>query len=138
MRISEFARRAGVSAQTLRFYEREGLLPKPPRSRSGYREYLPGDLERMKLIHSCQELGFTLEDVRQVLELHRVMASPERADGLKPKAQARLLAMADRRLALIDAKLSTLQQMRADLAALVTTLNGPEKPVCPVSGVRVT
>jgi DNA-binding transcriptional MerR regulator len=138
MRISEFARRAGVSVQALRFYEREGLLPEPPRTPSGYREYGFRDLERIKLIRSCQELGFTLKDINEVMELHRVMASSEHAEGLKPKAQARLLAMAARRLALIDEKVRTLMQMRIDMAALVATLQGREKPVCPVSGIRVT
>ena len=138
MRISELARRAGVSVQTLRFYEREGLLPEPPRTRSGYREYMLHDLERIRLIRSCQELGFTLKDVKEVTELHRVMASPQRTDGLKPQAQARLLAMADRRLALIDEKLRTLMLMRTEMAALVATLKGGGKPVCPVSGMQVT
>jgi len=137
MRIGELAKRAGVNVQTLRFYEREGLLAKPPRTRSGYRAYEARDLESVRLIRSCQEIGFTLREVREVLGLHRVLALPGRAASLKPAAQAKLLTTADRRLALIDEKLRTLTQMRAEMAALVATLRGHERPVCPVSGVRV-
>jgi len=137
MRIGELAKNAGVNVQTLRFYERQGLLAKPPRLASGYRAYARRDAERIKFIRSCQEIGFTLKEVREILELHRVLAS-ERAESMKPKAQARLLAAADRRLASIDAKIQTLAQMKQGMATLVSTLSGHYKPVCPVSGMQVT
>jgi len=136
MRISELAKSAQVNVQTLRFYERSGLLPAPARTRSGYRDYSSSDLERVKFIRSCQELGFTLKDVKEVLELHRVLASGERASNLKPKAQARLLLAADRRLSLIDEKLRILMQMKREMTILVETLSGRRPPLCPVSGVR--
>jgi len=113
-------------------------LPKPARTRSGYRQYEQRDLERVRLIRSCQEIGFTLREVKEVLDLHRVLAAPIRTARLKPRAQARLLAAAGRRLALIDEKLRTLEKMRADMAALVATLAGHGKPVCPVSRIAVT
>jgi DNA-binding transcriptional MerR regulator len=138
MRIGELAKEAGVNVQTLRFYEREGLLPKPSRTGSGYRDYARRDLDRVRFIRSCQDLGFTLKDVREVFDLHRVLASPERSEQLKPKAQAKFLAAAGRRLALIDEKLKALAQMKREMTALVQTLKGRQKPVCPVSGMRVT
>lgn len=138
MRSGELAKRVGVNVETLRFYEREGLLPQPARTRSGYRQYEKRDLERVRLIRSCQEIGFTLREVKEVLELHHVLASAERAERLKPRAQARLLAAANRRLALIDEKLRTLLKVRTDMAALVATLGGQGKPVCPVSRRAVT
>lgn len=138
MRISELARAARIHVQTLRFYEREGLLPKPSRTSSGYRDYSARDLDRVQFIRSCQNLGFTLSDVREVFDLHRVLASPERAESLKPKAQARFLAAAGKRLATIDEKLAVLTQMKRDMTALVETLQGKQKPVCPVSGIQVT
>ncbi|MDE2135902.1 MAG: MerR family transcriptional regulator [Gammaproteobacteria bacterium] len=138
MRSGELAKRAGVGVETLRFYEREGLLPRPARTRAGYRQYEQRDLEQVRLIRSCQEIGFTLREVKDVLGLHRVLAAPERAGLLKPRAQARLLAAAGRRLALIDEKLRTLEKMRTDMAALVATLAGQGKPVCPVSRRAVT
>lgn len=138
MRIGDLAKKAGVNVQTLRFYEREGLMPKPARTNSGYREYLHGDLNRVKLIRCCQEIGFTLKDMKEVLELHQVLASPERLEALKPKAQAKFLAAADRRLALIDEKLTILNRMKRDMAGLAATLRGHQKPVCPFSGQQVT
>src|SRR5271165_6959995 len=60
MRIGELAERAEVNIQTLRFYEREGLIPPPERTASGYRSYALSDLERVRFIRICQGLGFTL------------------------------------------------------------------------------
>jgi MerR family copper efflux transcriptional regulator len=137
MRIGEVARAANVNVQTLRFYEREGLMAKPPRTRAGYRDYDRKDVYRVQFIRSCQDIGFTLRDVREVLDLHRVLASPDRALALKPAAQARFLKAAARRLELIDEKLAVLDRMRSDMAALVATLKGRRKPVCPVSGIQV-
>jgi MerR family copper efflux transcriptional regulator len=137
MRIGELARTARVNVQTLRFYEREGLLAKPPRTRAGYRDYDRKDIYRVQFIRSCQDIGFTLKDVREVLDLHRVLASPDRALAMKPAAQERFLKAAARRLTLIDEKLAVLERMRSDMSALVATLKGRGKPVCPVSGVRV-
>jgi DNA-binding transcriptional MerR regulator len=138
MRIGELARNAGVGIQTIRFYEREGLLPKPARTRTGYRDYARPDLDRVQFIRSCQEIGFTLNDVREVFELHRILAMPQRAENLKPKAQKKFLAAADRRLGLIEEKLKILNKMKKDMKALVATLNGRQNPVCPVSGLKVT
>ena len=60
MRIGEFARKAGMEAQTIRFYERRRILPAPRRTASGYRIYETADLENLRLVQRCQELGFTL------------------------------------------------------------------------------
>jgi MerR family copper efflux transcriptional regulator len=137
MRIGELAKTAGLNVQTLRFYEREGLIPKPARTRAGYREYTERDAQRVAFIRSCQEIGFTLKDVKDVFDLHRVLASPERAESLKPGAQKKFLAAAERRLALIDGKLKILHRMKKDMAGLVATLKHRQKPVCPVSGIEV-
>lgn len=137
MRIGELAKNAGVSIQTLRFYEREGLMPKPGRTRSGYREYAPRDLARVTFIRSCQEIGFSLKDVKEVFDLHRVLASRERTESLKPRAQKKFLTTAERRLTLIDEKLKILRRMKKDMAGLVATLRGQTQPVCPVSGAEV-
>jgi len=137
MRIGQLAKAAAVNVQTLRFYEREGLLPPPARSRSGYREYRAGAISQVQFIRSCQEIGFTLADVKEVLELHRILALRDRAEGLKPRAQEKLLATANRRLGLIDSKLKILVKIKRDMKSLVATLQGPQAPVCPVSGLRV-
>jgi DNA-binding transcriptional MerR regulator len=136
MRIGELAKLGRVNVQTLRFYEREGLLAKPARSAGGYRDYGPGDLHRVQFIQSCKLLGFTLKDVKEVLALHRVLAAPAGSASLKPAAQARFLAAAKRRRDSIDEKLALLRRMKREMALLVATLEGRGEPVCPVSGVR--
>lgn len=66
---SETAERAGVNVQTVRYYERRGLIPEPPRTESGYRQYGPEHVARIRFIKRAQELGFTLKEARQLLEL---------------------------------------------------------------------
>ena len=67
MRIGEVAGRAGVSVDTVRFYERVGVLPPAPRTESGYRDYEPGTIERIRLTRQLQAIGFTLDDTVDAL-----------------------------------------------------------------------
>jgi MerR family transcriptional regulator, mercuric resistance operon regulatory protein len=69
MRTHEVADRAGVNAQTLRYYERRGLLSAPPRSPSGYRDYPASAVRVLRFVKRAQELGFTLTDVAELLSL---------------------------------------------------------------------
>ncbi len=69
LKTGELARRAGVNVETLRFYERKGLLPVPPRRPSGYREYPPGDVRRIRFIRRAQDLGFSLGEIRELLAI---------------------------------------------------------------------
>jgi len=136
MRISQIARRAGVNVQTLRFYEREGLLAPPARTASGYRAYSPADLERVRVIRVCQQIGFTLKQVREVIEPHGVLASECSGAHLKSAARDTMLASARARLAELDEKLATLGRMRADMEFLVQILSDGDLSVCPASGAR--
>lgn len=68
-KIGKLAEAAGVGRDTIRYYERTGLLPAPGRTAAGYRLYSDGDLERLNFIRASQELGFTLEQARQLLTL---------------------------------------------------------------------
>lgn len=70
MKIGELAERSGIPASTIRYYEREGLLPKAQRGANGYRVYRDGTLERLNLIRLGQSLGFPLETIRTTLTLH--------------------------------------------------------------------
>ena len=70
MRIGELARRTGKSVATLRYYEQLGLLPTPERTESGYRDYQPDIVERVRFIGQAQERGFSLEEIATVLALH--------------------------------------------------------------------
>jgi len=73
MKISELARAAGVNIQTIRFYEREKLLKPPTRDASGYRSYQKSDLDRLKFIRRNHEIGFTLVEIKELLQLHAVL-----------------------------------------------------------------
>src|SRR5260370_40557181 len=74
MHISQMARSAGVNVQTVRFYERQRLLRKPLRNAAGYRCYEPSDVERISFIKTSQALGFTLSEIKELIELHKAVA----------------------------------------------------------------
>jgi MerR family transcriptional regulator, copper efflux regulator len=133
MRIGELAARAGVNIQTLRFYEREGLLRPPARTTSGYRSYMDSDLERVRFIRLCQGLGFTLREIQHLLILHKSITEYRGTVKMKPSAVREIVTMANERLELIDEKLAALGLMRAELTALVVALTGDSAGTCPVS-----
>jgi MerR family transcriptional regulator, copper efflux regulator len=133
MRIGELAARAGVNIQTLRFYEREGLLRPPARTASGYRSYVDSDLERVRFIRLCQGLGFTLREIQHLLILHKSVTEYRGTVKMKPSAVREIVTMANERLELIDEKLAVLGLMRAELTALVVALTGDSAGTCPVS-----
>jgi DNA-binding transcriptional MerR regulator len=108
MRIGEAARRAGVSVHTLRFYERQGLLPRTARSAANYRDYSSATLERVALIRQAQALGFTLSELRGLLE-----------DRDTTPGCAELRAIGERKLALIDEELRRLRSRRASIQKLL-------------------
>lgn len=136
LRIGQLAKQAGVNVQTIRFYEREGLLAPPSRTASGYRSYAASDLERIRVIRVCQKIGFTLKDVKVVLEPHEVLASRSGASSAKSAAREKMLAFARKRLTEIEQKLAALTQMRADMASLVNTLAEAGILVCPASRAK--
>jgi DNA-binding transcriptional MerR regulator len=69
LRVSDLASKAGVSSGTIRFYEKEGLLPEPPRSPSGYREYDGATVERIEFIKAGQALGMRLSDIKELTDI---------------------------------------------------------------------
>ncbi|MGH3587469.1 MAG: MerR family transcriptional regulator [Pseudonocardia sp.] len=115
MRTSELAGRAGVNAETLRYYERRGLLDEPPRTAGGFREYPDAAVELLRFIKRAQELGFTLDEVEELLHLDG--GGPGDCDA------ARTLAVA--RKADLEARIADLQRMRDSLADLVATCDLP-------------
>jgi Cu(I)-responsive transcriptional regulator len=122
MWTSQTAREAGVNAQTLRYYERRGLLPEPPRRGSGYREY-PADAVRIvRFIKKAQELGFSLDEIEELVRLRGV----RRAD----RHQVR--AIADRKIDDIDRKIAHLQSMREALVHLVASCHAGGTVDCPI------
>ena len=136
MRIGELADRAGVNVQTIRFYEREGLLRKPARTPSGYRSYEHQDLERVTFIRACQGLGFSLREVSQLIRLHRVTVSPSRGVSMAPETIKQILALAQERIETIDEKICALTKMRSDVQAVVSALSSPASAKCPAGPRR--
>ena len=109
MQIGEFARKAGVSASAIRFYEKRGLLPPAPRQANGYRSYSADDLRVIRLIDQARSLGFSLNDVARFMS-----RSPQQR-----RDKSRLLPILAEKLALIDQHLATVQQQRAALVAFI-------------------
>jgi|SRR5579863_2359579 len=106
--ISELADRVGVTPDTLRYYERRGLLPKPPRGSNGYRLYDETLTERLIFIKSAQHIGLRLADVKELLEMMDRGACP----------CGHTATIVDRRLAAVDAEVRRLRTMRERLRAL--------------------
>ncbi|HEY0950532.1 heavy metal-responsive transcriptional regulator [Nocardioides sp.] len=113
----DVAKALGVGVQTLHYYEREGLIPPPPRSESGYRLYTPELVDRVRFIRKAQALGLPLDEVRRILRLAEEGSSP---CGRVQTALAAKLADVDRRLAELQTfrdELATLVARSSDLAA---------------------
>ena len=108
------AKLAGVGAESLRFYEQQGLLEKPARNEAGYRIYAGGDLERLQFIRRAQDLGFSLQDIKQLLQLTGNIKTPRKT--VRDFAEARLVV--------IRQKISDLQAMEKSLSRLVTQCSG--------------
>lgn len=124
MKIGELARRARVNVQTVRYYERRGLLEEPARRASGYREYTATTLERLRFIRRAQELGFTLSEIGELLAL--------RLDPHTTAAQVK--ARAQEKMAQIECKIDDLQRIQQALSHLAGKCRGGSGPTgeCPL------
>ncbi len=123
LRIGELASRCGVSQHTIRFYEKEGLLPTPRRTPSRYRVYGDGDASRLLFIRQAQALGLTLEDIRELA----------RHDQLRTPGQCRRVAgLLRERIEAIDQKLTELKTFRRQLAESLERCEKADSDACPV------
>ena len=119
----QLAKKAGVGVETLRFYEREGLLAKPARSGSNYRQYPAEAVERVQFIRRAQLLGFQLKDIKELLALRDDPDAGSR--DVRDKAVAKL---AD-----IDQRIKDLEAMRTELTRLVAACDGSGPAAhCPI------
>ena len=107
MKIGQIATEAGVSVDTVRFYERVGVLPPPARTSSGYRDYRPETVERIQFTRELQAIGFTLGEAVDALAAH------DAGDATCESEQWRLQAVLDR----VDAKLGELRALRGRIVA---------------------
>jgi MerR family copper efflux transcriptional regulator len=123
MQIGRLAATAGVSVDTVRYYERARLLPKPTRTPSGYRTYPDQAVERLRFIRRAKELGFTLDEIRKLLAL-----SDQRGAGVESIREIAALRLAD-----VEARLSELSLLRDGLKQLVDACPGHGDPGdCPI------
>ena len=121
--IGQLAQRAGVGVETVRFYEREGLLEEPSRKPSGYRQYDEAVIDRLRFIRHAKELGFTLNEIKELLSLR---ASPRASCGdIRLKAEEKVHD--------IDEKIKALRSMKKALAKLVSECSGTGSVTdCPI------
>ncbi len=112
--ISRAAKKAGVNLETIRYYEREGVLPEAPRTDSGYRLFSEEAVERLRFVKRAQELGFSVKEIKELLAL-RVKPGVSCAD-VRAKAQAKIVD--------VDAKIRHLQAIRKVLADMAATCSG--------------
>lgn len=133
MHIGELARAAGVNIQTIRFYEREGLLPEPARTASGYRSYQQRDLERVMFIRRNHEIGFTLAEIQQLLHLHAALETMPRPMRRKPAEVRQIIVLGRERLGQVNEKIRVLRTMKKQLEFLVHHLEKSVPTTCPVA-----
>ena len=114
LKIGKVAERGGVNLQTIRYYEREKLLPEPPRLASGYRIYPDTTVRRVRFIKRAQEIGFTLTEIRELLAI--------RIDADRDSSTVRALAHA--KIADIEEKIQTLQRMKGALGRITERCTG--------------
>jgi MerR family mercuric resistance operon transcriptional regulator len=114
LKIGEVAERGGVNLQTIRYYEREGLLPEPPRLASGYPIFPKGAVRRVRFIKRAQELGFSLAEIRDLLSLR------EHADA----GAQQMCERAKAKIADIEEKIRTLRAMKNALNRLAERCPG--------------
>lgn len=119
--IGRLAKAAGVNVETIRYYHRRGLLDEPYKPLGGHRRYAPSAVARVRFIKRAQQLGFTLEEVTNLLRLE---------DGQSCR-ETRLLA--ERKLALIEKRIADLTRMRRTLKGLIIECTAGQQPrSCPI------
>jgi MerR family mercuric resistance operon transcriptional regulator len=123
MTIGQLAEDAGVNVETVRFYERKGLITQPSRPETGYRRYDQQTSRRIRFIREAQELGFSLTEIRQLLSLR-----------VDPKTScAQVKDAAESKIVSIDEKISTLKTMRKALVEITNTCSGTGPTTeCPI------
>ncbi|MGH8505139.1 MAG: MerR family transcriptional regulator [Stenotrophobium sp.] len=119
--IGKLAQQAGVNIDTIRYYERSGLLPEPQRRASGYRDYSSDAVARLQFIRRAKALGFSLDDITELLSL----SGRRDVKAVKAAAQARLQS--------VEQKISELQRIRKGLRTLIDACPGHgDADRCPI------
>ena len=119
---AELAKRTGCNLETIRYYEKIGMMPDPPRTRAGYRVYDAEHVSRLKFILRARELGFSIEETRGLLDL---------VDG-GDQSCAEVKERTERHLADVRAKIADLKRVEKVLSATAGRCSGEEVPDCPI------
>lgn len=122
MYIGEAARASGISAKMIRYYEQAGLMPAAGRTDAGYRTYGDGDVHRLHFIRRARELGFSLAEISELLDLWD--------DQSRQSADVKRLAQ--RHIDHLEQRIATLQQMADTLKTLIRCCAGDGRPDCPI------
>ena len=122
MNIGQASDASGVSQRMIRHYEKIGLIPVAPRRGSGYRDYSDADLHRLRFVANARDIGFPIEDIRQLLDLWN--------DGERSSAEVKAVAMA--RADELQRKAAVLKAMRRTLVELAERCHGDDRPDCPI------
>lgn len=120
--IGKLSTRAAVNIETVRYYERVGLLPSPPRTEGGHRLYAEAHVKRLTFVRRARELGFTLEEIRALLGL---------ADE-RPTSCARARSLATKHLGDVRDKIADLRRMERVLTQTVALCEDGDRPECPL------
>ena len=121
MNVSQAARRSGLPAKTIRYYEEVGLI-RPGRAANGYRDYSGEDVHSLAFLKRARGLGFSIDECRQLMALY--------VDKDRASQDVREIAVAH--VAAIDAKIAELQSMRRTLDTLIGACHGDHRPDCPI------
>jgi Cu(I)-responsive transcriptional regulator len=122
MNIGTAAKRSGVPAKTIRYYEDVGLIPKAGRTGSGYRDYDDADVETLRFIQRARSLGFAVKDVAGLLALWRD----------RGRASADVRRIAQEHVRAVETKIAELESMRRTLTELIERCHGDDRPDCPI------
>lgn len=120
MRIGELAQQTGCQVETIRYYEREGILPKPQRGQNNYRLYGEPHQRRLQFVRRCRDLGFSLEEVRTLLDM--INGGTQSCADVEALGRSHLEAVRE--------KIADLRKMEARLSELVSRCHGGRTPDC--------
>jgi Cu(I)-responsive transcriptional regulator len=122
MNISQAAAASGVSAKMIRHYEATGLVPKPRRTGANYRSYTEADVHVLRFVRSARELGFSMHEIAELLDLWR--------DRRRPSRKVKTLVTSH--VQELERRIAELQAMKATLEQLAAHCHGDERPDCPI------
>lgn len=122
MNIGQAASASGISAKMIRHYEATGVVPRPPRSISGYRRYEGADVQRLQFVRSARDAGFGVAQIKQLVALWHDRNRSARA----------VKQLAATHLGEIEARVHALEAVRGALAHLVAHCHGEDRPDCPI------